>query len=367
MYHDCQWLSLRPPVLRHSMSAGFPELDWPLPAGRVVRLIGWSWHMATPTVLEHHRRLAARFPEHVVHYLCNERREAEALRAAGLSALLVSHNAWVDDETFLPLPVEPQYEAIYVARFHPGKRHDLAAAIAGPVLLAGYSNRDYDPPGHLAAIRRACPAAPLRHRPDFGFLPHEEVAHLMNAARVGLCLSEVEGAMRVAVEYQLCGLPVVTVRNRGGRNEFLDPEFSRTVPPDPAAVAAAVRELASLDLPPHEVRAAVLRKLTAHRRRLLDLVQSIFRRRQGAARLQPQLLPLAAGRLPLVAANGGCSRRQGDRRAVAVGGLKRGTRTSQRSRRQGVVRRNRAYCQPASLGGLTVPVGRLGNQMSNNA
>ena len=41
-------------------------------------------------------------------------------------------------------------------------------------------------------------------------------------------------------EYLLCGLPVVTTPNRGGRNRYLTPETSTSVAPDPHAIRTAV-------------------------------------------------------------------------------------------------------------------------------
>lgn len=274
-YYHCQWISVRPPVLRHSMGWNFPELEWPLPQQRVYRLISWSHHMPAEQVIQYHHQLRRRYPNHVVHYLCNEAREAAWLRTEGLSAHLVSNNIWVDDETFLLRDCPKKYDAVYVARYHPEKRHELAAGIEGRTLFVGYTNRDCDPPDYPDTVRDHCPNA-ICHGNDQEFFSQHVVRDLLQRSRVGLCLSDIEGAMKVCVEYQLCGLPVVTTRNRGGRNQFLDPEFSRTVAPDVTAVAGAVRELASLNFSPHEIRASVLRKLTKHRQRFIDLVQGIF-------------------------------------------------------------------------------------------
>jgi len=39
-------------------------------------------------------------------------------------------------------------------------------------------------------------------------------------SKVGLCLSKKEGAMFASIEYLLCGLPIVSTRSVGGRDEF---------------------------------------------------------------------------------------------------------------------------------------------------
>ncbi len=53
------------------------------------------------------------------------------------------------------------------------------------------------------------------------FLSKKEVNNYYNQSRCGLCLSDVEGACLVSVEYLLAGLPVISVRNVGGRDKFL--------------------------------------------------------------------------------------------------------------------------------------------------
>ena len=41
-----------------------------------------------------------------------------------------------------------------------------------------------------------------------------------NLSKVGLCLSKAEGAMYSSMEYLLCGLPIVSTKSIGGRDEF---------------------------------------------------------------------------------------------------------------------------------------------------
>ena len=43
---------------------------------------------------------------------------------------------------------------------------------------------------------------------------------MYNMSKIGLCLSKNEGAMYSSIEYLLCGLPVVSTKNTGGRDEF---------------------------------------------------------------------------------------------------------------------------------------------------
>jgi len=102
------------------------------------------------------------------------------------------------------------------------------------------------------------------------------VARYCNRAHVGLCLSATEGAMYASIEYLLCGLPVVSTINRGGRDFFFDPEFCITVPPDPAAVAKAVEGLRRRKISPEYIRERTLQKIVHERNKFLEFVQAIY-------------------------------------------------------------------------------------------
>lgn len=82
--------------------------------------------------------------------------------------------------------------------------------------------------------------------------------------------------MYAAAEYLLCGLPVVSTRAVGGREEWLDHPFARLVADDPAEIAAAVAELVELRPPADEIRHEALRTLREHRRRFVDVGQQIL-------------------------------------------------------------------------------------------
>jgi glycosyltransferase involved in cell wall biosynthesis len=76
-----------------------------------------------------------------------------------------------------------------------------------------------------------------------GNVPHSEVAMLMGAADVMVLPSRSEGLANVWVEALACGTPVVTC-DVGGAREVIDrPEAGALVPPEPGAIAAAVRAI----------------------------------------------------------------------------------------------------------------------------
>jgi glycosyltransferase involved in cell wall biosynthesis len=118
-------------------------------------------------------------------------------------------------------------------------------------------------------------------------IPDDKVNAAYARAAVGLCLSEVEGAMYVSAEYLLAGLPVVSTPSRGGREFLFDPEFCRIVPPDPRAVRDAVLALRAENIPREHVRNRTIARMAAQRAEFVDLLDSILAARHRRARFGP--------------------------------------------------------------------------------
>jgi glycosyltransferase involved in cell wall biosynthesis len=92
-----------------------------------------------------------------------------------------------------------------------------------------------------------------------GGRPHEELPGLLGAADLLLHTAEREGLANVWVEALACGTPVV-VTETGAAREVVDrPEAGRVVPRDPAAIAAAVRDILADPPRQDEVRKAAER------------------------------------------------------------------------------------------------------------
>lgn len=223
--------------------------------------------------------LRDRYPEHRHIMMCNSYRELEHYRAQGVPGIVCSTLAFVDETRFEILPsVQKEFDAVYTAALVPFKRHELCRDLASVAIIY----HRYHPPsvqeeGYPERMRAMLTQATFVNELDgeFRLLKEEEVAQWISRARVGLCLSEAEGAMRAAAEYMLCGLPVVSTPSIGGRDRILDPAFSRIVPPEPAAIADAVRELDALALDPRYIRSRTFERLRPDRMRLLQLIATI--------------------------------------------------------------------------------------------
>lgn len=212
------------------------------------------------------KSIMAACPRLKVTVLANTQKEVEALSSLGVHTVFCHQNAFLDETRYPLLNVPKRYDAIYIARFTVCKRHQLAQYIPTVRLIGGCAYKKEQP--YMDDIL----GNKLKHA---DWTPHVKPSLIPNeiaAARCGLCLSDIEGAMFVSAEYLLCGIPVVNTPNIGGRDELF-PDFAvKTVPDDPAAVAAAVQEFVKNPPPPEKIRAAVLEKMEPHRRTFRKLL-----------------------------------------------------------------------------------------------
>lgn len=110
---------------------------------------------------------------------------------------------------------------------------------------------------------------------DYRRMTLAEVNAALNQCRVGICLSEEEGPMFASTQYLLAGLPVVSTKSRGGRDEFFMSDYVRIVDDNAEAVAEGVKEMCHCSVPPEEIRRRTLQKIEIHRDRLFELLDTI--------------------------------------------------------------------------------------------
>ncbi len=258
---------------------------------RVYFLMGswWSFQDSkelTDTVTMY-REYSEKYPNHHFYYTVNDAHDGELLTQYNVPCLLVHQNAFISERTYrINSDVEKKYDAIYNARLDPLKRHILSSKIDVPAYIyyncAGETGWKY-----LQTIRKLLPRGVFLNGDyevgEYKFFSHDEICTFYNASKSGLCLSAVEGAMYASTEYLLSGIPVVSTHNAGGRNFFLQNEFSRIVDPNPYAIRDAVQELIDLQIPPEYIRRETLMRMLAQREKFISLVQSIYDQ-EGVAR-----------------------------------------------------------------------------------
>ncbi len=204
----------------------------------------------------------ALMPNHHVIWAANDAAECAAVRAHGIPAAVFNHNAFfVDYQVFDITPAAKRFTAVYNARITGYKRQELMAALDDACLI--YASVDTDYADTLPAALRGFaypngdPFTGTPYRP----LNRREVAAVLNESQVGLCLSQVEGAMFASLEYLLCGLPVVTTPNLGGRDFFFNTRHVVVAEPTATGVRDAVAQAIARKVDAREIRAAALARL----------------------------------------------------------------------------------------------------------
>jgi glycosyltransferase involved in cell wall biosynthesis len=281
----CHVLSIDPLIIIGYGSPGpfspAKQLCEALKRHRAYFLLGSWWDLNEPVELsrtvQNYQKFKLAYPHHEFFYMVNEESHAKLLHSFGVPATFCHQNALVDERLYHIQDRERIYDAVYNARLDPFKRHLLARELRSMGLIY-YNMAGQEGVNYQEYILRELPqAVPLNMRDGkYKFLFPHDIRECYNQSRVGLCLSEIEGANYATMEYLLCGLPVVSTRNSGGRNHFLSPEFSRIVDPDPSAVRRAVEELIALDIPPQLIRRKTLLNCLAHRNILQKMVQAIY-------------------------------------------------------------------------------------------
>jgi glycosyltransferase involved in cell wall biosynthesis len=221
-----------------------------------------------------------RNPKHRIVVVGCDAAEVNALRNAGLNSSIINANCMINEQVFRPLPnVTPEFDAVHNSRMAPDKRPGLAVAVENLSIITfrdAYAQSVAD--FHKALddfLRRSHSACLVNELTESGTKPLSPVAvnDAYARARVGLCLSAVEGPNRTSMEYMMAGLPVVSTASKGGRDYFFNPEYCWVVPDNPREIAAAVSALAALNIPREYIRKNVLGLLERERRKLAKLVE----------------------------------------------------------------------------------------------
>ena len=252
-------------------------------------LATWAWEhpVVSREILTHAATHRGLHPRHSFYFLCNTPAQEAAFAAARSPVTTMNSNMFVDEHIFRPLPdAEIVFDAVYNARFSPDKRVDLAAAVERLCLIYLSSVELTVSQFHAehARLQALMPTATFLNRLTATGCEHLEAGEVNlahNRARVGLCLSPVEGQMRVSMEYMLAGLPIVSTPSIGGRDYFFDPEYCAIVPADPRAIAEAVAGLIARNIPRDVIRQKTLARVMRERQRFTDFVQSRIDRKRG--------------------------------------------------------------------------------------
>lgn len=231
--------------------------------------LGWSAELPEVATELKTRLAEARnaFPECRFIILANAPGEVEIIKAFA-EVYLAQHNAFLDPRRYkLAKRGKRQYDALYIARITPFKRHELALKVSRLHLIGSFSEKERD--YFETTINKFSHAHWTQKVPSF------LIGREIGKATCGLALSAIEGAMFSCGEYSLCGVPVVSTRNMGGRDTLL-PEFAVKFAEDNAdSVAQAVQYWVDTPTDPYEIRNAALALARPQKALVQDLMNSI--------------------------------------------------------------------------------------------
>ena len=234
-------------------------------------LFQFGWHRETAERVEEVRREAEetlrRCPEAELIFLCNSERETRLISEAGLRAAFCHQNAFLDETRYEIYPGTPVYDAIYIARITPFKRHHLAAKIPSLRLIGDHSAPETD---YFEQVMGQLSHASWKRKVFSSF-----VSKAICEARCGLCLSAEEGAMFVSAEYLLSGRPLVSTASLGGRDALFGPDYTYRAEDTPESVLAGVEAMKRCPVSPEEIRARTIEMCRPHRQRVIEILQDI--------------------------------------------------------------------------------------------
>lgn len=123
-------------------------------------------------------------------------------------SIYCNHNAWLNYNFYNITDTVKEYDVVYNGRAIPWKRHALLNRTTSYTkCFISYNTRDVK----LSYFQPKC---------ILENISSSEVVETLNKSKIGIVLSEEEGACYSSSEYLLCGLPVISTISRGGRDVF---------------------------------------------------------------------------------------------------------------------------------------------------
>jgi len=174
----------------------------------------------------------------------------------------INHNSFFDEEVWFPFETKKVYDFIMNVRPHRIKRVHLAEKVDNIYLLYADKNET-----GLPQIFEK-------------YVNTKEVIETLNKSKVGVILSEREGACYASGEYLMCGLPVVSTKSLGGRDYQYTDYNSIICEDDPDAVKEACDEMLlkvnTGKIDNKRIHNENLEIIKPHRERFVELLREVF-------------------------------------------------------------------------------------------
>jgi hypothetical protein len=203
------------------------------------------------------------------YFLANSEEENNNFSRFGVESIFCNRNCFLDEEQYkINLKVDKKYDAIYIALLLPDKRHALSEKIKSLLLIGSQDEKEVEYATKMKDL--------LKHAKWMENVSDNVVSKYINQAKVGLALSDVEGAPFASTEYLLCGIPQISTPNVGGRDVFFQNEYVQFVNPHEDAVLKGVEELAKATFDAMKIRFETIKTMKQHRVVFCNLIQEIY-------------------------------------------------------------------------------------------
>ncbi len=202
-------------------------------------------------------------------FMINDRNDALYFDKYDLKTFFCHQNAFIDEARITPIKQKKkEFEAVYLARVTPFKRHRLSRKLLKVLYIGDYKKTESSYAKEVMQL--------LNVKLWLRKVRYYQLSRYLSKAMVGLCLSRIEGAMFASTEYQLAGLPVVSTRSEGGREALFNNKYCTVVEEDENKIEAEVMRFIIRDYDPGEVRKSVLKKMIRHREIFIDYINDIY-------------------------------------------------------------------------------------------
>lgn len=248
-------------------------------------LILWCyWYISNNWLIQYEKNIRKILNhKNISLYICcnTETERKNIISKFGIKSVYCNHNAFIDSKLFRVLPNNfKKRDVIYNARFNPIKRHELTYDIDS----ISYVCWQIEDQTQYEKIKREKKNFDLLNTLDpkshKGVIPFQEdqLCQIINESRIGLSLSNIEGANFSSIEYLLCGVPVISTKSKGGRDIFFNRFNSIIIDPQKEALTNAVQSILN-NYPNrkqiHSIRSVAINKQKFFIRRFKDILTDI--------------------------------------------------------------------------------------------
>jgi glycosyltransferase involved in cell wall biosynthesis len=240
-------------------------------SGAVIFQLGW--HYSSDVEIEKLKKQITIFkfnyPNIKFVFFVNSKNDVTVFTKNSLKAVFCHQNAFIDEKKItLKKDTHKKYNAVYLARVSPFKRHHLSLLLKDTLYIGDYKSDEKD---YANSIMQK-----FTNKTWYKKIKYSDLSKYFSQAKVGLCLSHTEGAMFASTEYQLAGIPVISTRSYGGRDSLFNNKYCAIVDDDEDAIRNAVIMKISKGFDPVDIRKTVFKDMKKHRQIFSNYINKLF-------------------------------------------------------------------------------------------